>query len=458
VSSDALGLFVEVLKHAEARAVLGGETAIQGEGSQGEPALDGLLARNASGTNFGRDRIDQRVPSVEDDTFTAASASVRKAMASGALDAWLVHLAEGVRDGDRRPGDSVSSRHELDRIAQLGVLTDATVVLHGVGLERRDFEAMRAATGTPAGDGLGAKLVWSPLSNLMLYGHTAQVYDALAAGLTVSLGTDWTPSGSNTLLGELKIADIALRDPRVLGAARDEVATLHDDLALDRALVDMVTRNPARTLRWHEAGTIAAGKAADMVVITRPKRSPTNGMPASPYRSLIDATERDVRLVTVAGRAVAGDPRVMRGLRGRDLELVRSADGSYTKAVDITRDGVPHGHQRLSNVEAALRAGLRSLGGDFSYLRTHFDGGRYLLTSNVDFRDEVLRPRYGTVAGRVNLEPLELHPLLASDDHLFLSFLSGVAIGGLYPANHNFIGVDGNPFAPEAFLRRWYAT
>jgi hypothetical protein len=37
---------------------------------------------------------------------------------------------------------------------------------------------------------LGAKLVWSPLSNLMLYGLTTNVYQALAARVLVSLGTD----------------------------------------------------------------------------------------------------------------------------------------------------------------------------------------------------------------------------------------------------------------------------
>src|SRR6266704_3249882 len=74
------------------------------------------------------------------------------------------------------------------------------------------------------GDGLGAKLVWSPLSSLLLYGQTALVYQALRAGVVVSLGTDWSPSGSRNLLDELKIADIALRDGRLLGADRDLVS------------------------------------------------------------------------------------------------------------------------------------------------------------------------------------------------------------------------------------------
>ena len=63
---------------------------------------------------------------------------------------------------------------------------------HGAGLEPEDFYEMAgapAARGDGAGDGRGAKLVWSPLSNLLLYGQTAAVYDALAADVLVSLGT-----------------------------------------------------------------------------------------------------------------------------------------------------------------------------------------------------------------------------------------------------------------------------
>ncbi|HZN14736.1 MAG TPA: amidohydrolase family protein [Acidimicrobiales bacterium] len=456
VSSDALGLYVEVLKHAEARAVLGGTTAIQGEGT--EPAVDGLLARSTDGNNFGRDRVDTRVPSVEDASFNAIVDDLRGRMLTDQVDAWLVHLGEGVRDGDRRVGDAFSSRHELDRIAELGVLNDATVVVHGVGLEAADFAAMRAAPAAGAGDGLGAKLVWSPLSNLLLYGRTAHVYDAIAAGVTVSLGTDWTPSGSNTLLGELKVADIALRDDRVLGTERVTVPALSDDVALDRALVDMVTRNPARTLHWSEVGTIAPGKTADLIVVHKPAASPTGGMPASPYRSLIDATERNVNLVLVGGEPVAGDVPLIKALRGRDYEVVISTAGGYTKAIDITRRGVPHGHQRLAHVEKRLVDALHWLGGEYSYLRKHFDGGRYLLVSNAAFRDQVLAPRYGTVGGQVNLAPMALHPLLAGDDHFFFAVIGGQPGVTPYPANLNLVTPGGNPFAPATFFGRWYAT
>ncbi len=475
ISGTGMALYEEMMKWAEARGVLAGQTAIQGEGDV-EPAFDGLLARNINGVNFGRDRIEQRVATVEDPAFVNEAAALKSRMAANQVEAWIVHLGEGVREGERRPDDPVSSRHELDRIVELGVLNDSAVLLHGVSFERSDFATMRAAPSVGLGPtDRGAKLVWTPLSNLLLYGRTAEIYDALAEGVTVSLGTDWTPSGSNTMLDELKVADIAFRDPRLLGDSRGDVPGLLDDVALDRVLVDMVTRNPARALRWPEVGAIGPGKTADLIMVRPPGGSPTGGMPVSPYRSLIDATERDVELVLVGGDPRAGDVGVIRALRGRDLEVVTSAAGGYSKAIDVTGAGIPRGRQKLAVIERRLAAALRALGGDgakpasgpppanatFSYLRKHFEGGKYLLSSDAEFRDLVLAPRYGRLPdGRVNLERIELHPLLTDEHHFFFSVLGQTPDPAppfkLYPANANFVTPTGNPFAPAAFLNRWW--
>jgi cytosine/adenosine deaminase-related metal-dependent hydrolase len=461
---DALGLLSEMLVYAEAGSALGGETAIQGEPD--DPA-NGLIVRDVDGTNFGRDKIDSRVPSV-DNGFSEAG-ELAGAMAAGRVDAWLVHLAEGVRDGDRAPGDTFSSRHELTTISSLGLLTGATVILHGTALERQDFAAMQDA---------GAKLVWSPLSNLLLYGHTTNVYDALAEGVTVSLGTDWTPTGSKTLLSELKVADVALHDRRVLGTFRAQVPALASEQALDRLLVDMVTTNPAQTLRWPEVGSIEPGKHADLLVLRRPAHSPTGGRPASVYRSLIDATERDVRLVLVDGRAVAGDVDAVRAAGATAFSTVRSAAGGYTKAV-VFRNGVVPRRLRLATAEQTLRRALRALGGDgakprsgpappsarFSYLRSQWNGGKDRALSDASFRDTVLAPRYGRVGVRLNLERIELAPLFTQDDPFFFTVVEGRRTqAGLpaaaaapfrpYRANVNQARASGNPLA--GFRARWY--
>jgi cytosine/adenosine deaminase-related metal-dependent hydrolase len=224
-SPIGLGLYPEVEKYSEIRAVIGGETALQG--ALPDPATDNILIRNVDNVNFGRDRIEFRVRAIGDLTETERTTLLTR-MQAGEIDAWIVHLAEGVRDGQRRAGDLISSRAEFTALQLKGLLTDATAIVHGNGLEADDFVAMRAAHGIPSetDDGLGAKLIWSPLSNLLLYGETTLVYEALKAGVVVSLGTDWSPSGSRNLLDELKIADIALRDPQLLGSDRDLIPSL----------------------------------------------------------------------------------------------------------------------------------------------------------------------------------------------------------------------------------------
>ena len=469
---DALDTQSEALVYAEARAALGGETAVQGEPH--DTLANGLLVRNVEGVNFGRARADSYVPNVLL-MGQETAADLRSRMTSGSLDAWFVHLAEGVPDRERASRDLYSSRHEFDALRELGLLTDTTVIIHGTGLERADFTAMRSAPAAgPNGDGLGAKLVWSPLSNLLLYGRTTRVYDALAEHVTVSLGTDWRPSGSNTLLDELKVADIAVRDRRILGGSRAEVPTLRSDVALDRTLVDMVTRNPAKTMRWwSQVGSVEPGKHADLLLLRRPSKSPTGGMPNTPYRNLMDATQRDVRLVLVDGAPVAGDVDALHTAGLSDVQIVQSPVGRFAKGLG-SRSGALRGRLALPAVLRTLRLGLRALGGNgakvasgppppsrvFSYLRAHWNRGADRSLSEAAFRDRVLAPYVGRIGTRINLERAQLPPLFTLDDRFFFSVLGGVADRSppfrIYRANRNFVSAGKDPFTPRKFFRRWY--
>ena len=494
VLTDPLGLNLaaEVVKYGEARMILGGTTATQG--APVNAAYDTLLARNVDSQNFGRDRIDNFVPAIASLTGTVLSDIVSR-MQTGLLDAWIVHLAEGVRDADRRPGDVVSSRTEFADLKAKGLLTDSTVIVHGVGLEPLDFAEMAAAL--PArtdgiGDGRGAKLVWSPLSNLLLYGQTALVYEALAAGVLVTLGTDWSPSGSPNLLTELKVADRALRDERLLGGRRWLVPALSTDgraeagrreaeLALDRLLVEMVTINAARAIRWDDrVGSIAAGKVADLLVISPPLQPAIPGVPPSPYRSLIDATEANVSLVFVGGEPVAGDVAAIRSLKPADFEIVSSGSGCFQKAIDVTTPGVPGGTQTLAQISTLITDGLLAMGGDqpppgggpspltntWSYLRLNSLAGAGL--NDAQFLFGVLVPTFGLVNGKLNIEAMSPPPLFMADDDWRLATLGAKldASTGLvaddtppysrYPANFNQVTVFGNPFAPSDFELRWY--
>jgi 5-methylthioadenosine/S-adenosylhomocysteine deaminase len=490
----ALGRLVEVIKFGKARMILGGTTSTQGASEN--PAYDTLLARNIEAVNFGRRRILSRVGSIGSLPPSDAEA-LAGAMSSGQVDAWLVHVAEGVRDGDRRPGDTISSRAEFAGLKAMHLLTDATVIVHGVGLEPDDFFEMAHAPAARAdgiSDGRGAKLVWSPLSNLLLYGRTAAVYDALAAGVLVSLGTDWTPSGSPNLLTELKVADRALRDELLLAGRRYLMPALalgqsNDEdgvaeRALDRLLVEMVTINPAKAIRWDDqVGSIEIGKVADLLVIEAPPAyDQDDGIPESAYRRLIDATERDVELVIVGGLPQAGDIAVMTALKPADFEVVTSGAGCFNKAIDVTA-AIPGGSDTLAQITAVIADGLRSLGGDhpplgggpsspfsntWSYLKAHIPGASALPDLTFNFG---LASFFGLTAdGKVNLEAITVPPLFTVDDHWWFATLEAVRdpVTGLtadsappygaYLSNANHVSSFTNPFAAPLFHDRWYGA
>jgi cytosine/adenosine deaminase-related metal-dependent hydrolase len=481
-SSLGLGLSAEVDKYAEAGALLGGETTLQNSAGELVHGVEqnGLTTRIAPAYTGPISALDGTDLS-----------SLKSAMANGSYDAWIVHLAEGVRDGDRRAGDPFSSRAEFATLQAKGLLTDETVIIHGTGLERSDFAAMRHAPSPRtdgSGDGLGAKLVWSPQSNLLLYGKTTNVYDALAEGVLVSLGTDWTPSGSRTLLHELKVADDALRDPRLLGGSRGEVPAfalagkplpqrLLSEAALDQELVDMVTRNPAITLRWYDkVGSIEPGKIADLMMIHWPATPPPAGVPPTPYRALIDATERDVELVLVGGEPMAGDVGLMSALKPGDHEVVTSPAGGFQKALDATTTRpVAAASETIGQITSTLATALNALGGDnpppgggpgppdntYSYLKANVDGGAL-----AGLPDPVFNGLLATVGevgtlpnGALNLEAIRLEPLFDEDGELLADMLQGAVDPTtglladpnppykLYPADLNQIGPLGDPLA-----------
>ena len=93
-------------------------------------------------------------------------------------------------------------------------------------------------------------VVWSPFSNLWLYDQTTDVMAARTHGVSVCIGSDWGPSGSKNLLGELKVAHTWVR---------------HAGLDLTPFdLAEMVTSNPGDLLAraWARPGARSVGAGA----------------------------------------------------------------------------------------------------------------------------------------------------------------------------------------------------
>jgi cytosine/adenosine deaminase-related metal-dependent hydrolase len=189
------GLADEELRYAEIRALVSGVTAIQGASGRTRSTEEALV-RNVDLRIFGQHRaramIDLPSPSSRD---AEKLRNIVAEIGHDEVDAFYLHLAEGQADNQR-------SQNEFGRLVQDDQgLTSATVLIHGTALTHQQLGQVKDA---------GAKLVWSPQSNLRLYGQTTLAADAVQLGMPVGLGADWLPSGSTSLLAELKVAERTL--------------------------------------------------------------------------------------------------------------------------------------------------------------------------------------------------------------------------------------------------------
>jgi len=205
---------------------------------------------------------------------------------SGTLHAALFHIAEGA-------SDNASARREFSMLKARGLVVPGVSIIHGVALSPDNFTEMAKS---------GVGLIWSPRSNFELYGSTADVAAAKAAGVKMAIAPDWSPTGSDGMLEELKYAAVWN-------------ATQAPPPFTDRELFEMATANAAQLAGIAaETGTIAPGKRADLLVLNhKDGRNPADG---DPYAALVHASPSDLSLVVVNGVPVYGDPAPMTQLRG----------------------------------------------------------------------------------------------------------------------------------------------
>ena len=269
-------LLRELTRYAEVRALVGGVTAIQGASAK-YPGKGEALVRNVDLPIFGRHKARSVVDL--DRVEPARRVSLRKQIDDGEVDAVYVHLAEGKPDNQR-------SRDEFGDLVDASLLTEATVVIHGTALTDDSLGDLKDA---------GGKLVWSPQSNLRLYGQTTSAAKALDLDIPMGLGADWLPSGSQSLLAELSVARRTLARQGAEGEA------------VDRKLVRMVTSEAAEIAGLgEELGLLAAGRPADVLVLERHYDDP--------WENVLAAAPSWVELVTIGGDLTYGRADWIEGL------------------------------------------------------------------------------------------------------------------------------------------------
>ncbi|KAI0971561.1 metal dependent amidohydrolase [Xylaria arbuscula] len=218
---------------------------------------------------------------------------------------YIAHIGEGI-DIEAANEFTCLSNATFDTTPALdgsGLSTDiiaANVALvHALGLTRRDFEIVALR---------GAKVVWSPRSNMSLYGKTLNVTHLLEAGITVALGTDWLPSGSATIGREAICAASATRE--IYGVKLPA-----------KLLWQMATVNAAVVAGFEDQlGSLEAGKLADIVIFAGESQEQNGEHGDSittndPFEQAIFGPQEKIELVLRGGKVLLASSEL------RDLAL-----------------------------------------------------------------------------------------------------------------------------------------
>ncbi|KAI0414400.1 metal dependent amidohydrolase [Xylaria grammica] len=188
------------------------------------------------------------------------------------------------------------------------IIAPNVALVHALGLTPEDFDIVAVR---------GAKIVWSPRSNIHLYGTTLNVSYLLEAGITVALGTDWLPSGSATMGREAICA----------ASAADEIFGVKIP---PKVLWEMATVNAAMVAGFEDQlGSLETGKVADIVVFEgkSEKDGERDISIVDPFEQAIFASQEEIELILRGGKPLLVSPRIRDSASGT-CELVGFGDSN----------------------------------------------------------------------------------------------------------------------------------
>ncbi|WP_223748714.1 lamin tail domain-containing protein [Myxococcus sp. XM-1-1-1] len=288
------------IRWAELRQVIAGTTSIAGSGGA-KGLLRNLDAPNTSDTGTNQEGLGAG-SGAEYQTFPLGDSDGRE-RASGcdyervdspsvipAASAYLPHIAEGIETSARNEFLCLSGQQTGGQ----NILSSRTALVHGIGLSASDIRMMATSS---------TSLVWSPRSNIGLYGDTAAIPLYKYLGVNMTLGTDWLQSGSMNILRELRCAD-------------DLDTDYFNDSLSDAETWALVTGNAAHAFQATNTGALVPGKVADVAIFR------LNGHQASPHRAVIRAEPADVVLTMRGGKALYGETSVISALSGAGCDTL----------------------------------------------------------------------------------------------------------------------------------------
>ena len=172
-----------------------------------------------------------------------------------------IHLAE--TKAQAVMGRQIYGTSLLKHLDSIRVLDANLSLAHSIWLEDDDVELFARRGATP---------VHNPASNLRIGSGLAKVREFLAAGVAVGLGTDGAASNDGqNMFDALRLAALI----------HNQAGTDFNDWVTPSQALAMATRNGARAFGL-EAGVLAPGKLADLVLLRRdrPAFTPLNDVVA----------------------------------------------------------------------------------------------------------------------------------------------------------------------------------
>ncbi len=315
--------------------------------------------------------------------------------------AYLVHVAEG-RCGNLRPDgldmDAYTSKEfeqlksDMEKLlAESGNKLPENLhlgIIHGCGIDltrKEHYDFLKSS---------GIGLIWSPVSNLLLYDDTPAFYENITDGeITLSIGSDWSPSGSKYVWDEAKFAY------KYLESRNPSMHIMSD-------VFKMMTTNPARILGSDKIGCIRPGAFADFFILGRPKLNYAGGYlqrnaSESCLTPLFRGTDAQTRLVIVGGQAVYGDESYFRQFHIPYQKLPSDENNIFHKAVYVPKE-----------LEIDLERDIEAL--DRILAENKMIRSKFLIADDPEYREQIVALR------RKFIGELTLDILPASDNALRL--------------------------------------
>lgn len=238
-----------------------------------------------------------------------------------------IHMQEGyAADNVLLEFDSWAGRDtRMNRHAGVSLLRkESSVLIHAMSLTPAQLDEAAAT---------GSKIVWSPSSNMVLYNQTAPIQDILSRGIVTGIGPDWTISGEDEMLGELRFA-------------RDYAVQRGISALTPKKLWEMATFDGATVVGLDgHIGRIEVGYRADIAVFSR--------LEADPYLAVMRNHAQDIGLVMIDGQVYYGEAALNESL-GRNTGCEELSVCGTSKFVCARDPDVPNGQQGIEDIRKLL--------------------------------------------------------------------------------------------------------